>query len=80
MNRWKKRGISIVPTIHGMSVEVIHINQAGALVNVYTDGSVLLTHGGVEMGQVWCCFSMTVMVTFSYSYIMSSFFYNFSYS
>ena len=73
MNCWKKRGISIVPTIHGMGFQFIPLNQAGALVHVYTDGSVLLTHGGVEMGQVWCCFSMRIMTTCSCNYIMSSF-------
>lgn len=50
-NRWKKRGISIVPTKFGMSFTVKFLNQAGALVHVYTDGSVLVTHGGTEMGQ-----------------------------
>ncbi|KAK6190386.1 hypothetical protein SNE40_002268 [Patella caerulea] len=50
-NRWRKRGISIIPLKHGVSIGVIALNQAGALVNVYTDGSVLLAHGGVEMGQ-----------------------------
>ena len=51
-NRWKKRGISLVPTFHGMGIEFTALNQAGALVHVYTDGSVLLAHGGIEMGQV----------------------------
>ena len=50
-NRWKKRGISILPTKFGMSFTVKFLNQAGALVHVYTDGSVLVTHGGTEMGQ-----------------------------
>uniref|UniRef100_K7FMW0 Xanthine dehydrogenase/oxidase n=1 Tax=Pelodiscus sinensis TaxID=13735 RepID=K7FMW0_PELSI len=50
-NRWKKRGIAIIPTKFGISF-IIHLCQrAGALVQVYTDGSVLLTHGGAEMGQ-----------------------------
>uniref|UniRef100_A0A8C5SZ13 xanthine dehydrogenase n=1 Tax=Laticauda laticaudata TaxID=8630 RepID=A0A8C5SZ13_LATLA len=44
-NRWKKRGIAITPTKFGISF------TAGALIHVYTDGSVLLTHGGTEMGQ-----------------------------
>ena len=35
-----------------MGIEFIADNQAGALVHVYTDGSVLLAHGGIEMGQV----------------------------
>lgn len=35
----------------GIGYEVDFLNQGGALVHVYTDGSVLLNHGGVEMGQ-----------------------------
>ncbi|KAI4462156.1 xanthine dehydrogenase [Holotrichia oblita] len=50
-NRYKKRGISIVPTMFGISFSIPFLNQAGALVNVYTDGSVLITHAGTEMGQ-----------------------------
>lgn len=50
-NRWKKRGICIIPTKFGISFTIPFLNQAGALVHVYTDGSVLLTHGGTEMGQ-----------------------------
>ncbi|XP_061480984.1 xanthine dehydrogenase/oxidase [Rhineura floridana] len=50
-NRWKKRGMAIIPTKFGISFTVPCLNQAGALVHVYTDGSVLLTHGGTEMGQ-----------------------------
>ncbi|KAK5579855.1 hypothetical protein RB653_009543 [Dictyostelium firmibasis] len=50
-NRYKKRGISIIPTKFGMSFTVKTLNQAGALVHVYTDGTVLVTHGGTEMGQ-----------------------------
>jgi xanthine dehydrogenase/oxidase len=49
-NRWKKRGISIIPTKFGISIE-LGLNQGGALVHVYLDGSVLIAHGGVEMGQ-----------------------------
>eukprot|EP00794_Sanderia_malayensis_P005705 gene5705-biopygen4629 len=50
-NKWKKRGISIIPTKYGISFAEVFLNQAGALINVYIDGSVLLSHGGVEMGQ-----------------------------
>nr|QEO19118.1 rosy [Limnogonus franciscanus] len=50
-NRWKKRGISIVPTKFGISFTTTFLNQAGALVLVYQDGSVLISHGGTEMGQ-----------------------------
>ncbi|XP_066271857.1 xanthine dehydrogenase/oxidase-like [Branchiostoma lanceolatum] len=49
-NRWKKRGMAAIPIKHGMTFMRTE-NQAGALVHVYTDGSVLLTHGGTEMGQ-----------------------------
>ncbi|TMX00398.1 hypothetical protein EJD97_000888 [Solanum chilense] len=50
-NRWKKRGIAMVPTKFGIAFTFKSMNQAGALVQVYTDGTVLVTHGGVEMGQ-----------------------------
>lgn len=50
-NRWKKRGLAMVPTKFGISFTTKFMNQAGALVQVYTDGTVLVTHGGVEMGQ-----------------------------
>ncbi|XP_062602876.1 xanthine dehydrogenase/oxidase-like [Saccostrea cucullata] len=50
-NRWKKRGISIIPTKFGISYTALFLNQAGALVIIYKDGSVLITHGGTEMGQ-----------------------------
>ncbi|KAH0622641.1 hypothetical protein JD844_025123 [Phrynosoma platyrhinos] len=50
-NRWKKRGMAIIPTKFGISFTIPFLNQAGALVHVYTDGTVLLTHGGTEMGQ-----------------------------
>ncbi|XP_061745952.1 xanthine dehydrogenase/oxidase isoform X2 [Nerophis ophidion] len=50
-NRWTKRGLAIVPTKFGISFTAQFLNQAGALVHIYTDGSVLLTHGGTEMGQ-----------------------------
>ncbi|KAM1696137.1 hypothetical protein ACFXTN_027695 [Malus domestica] len=50
-NRWRKRGIAMVPTKFGIAFTLKLMNQAGALVHVYTDGTVLVTHGGVEMGQ-----------------------------
>uniref|UniRef100_A0A8C5N0W4 Xanthine dehydrogenase/oxidase n=2 Tax=Leptobrachium leishanense TaxID=445787 RepID=A0A8C5N0W4_9ANUR len=50
-HRWKKRGMAIIPTKFGISFTLTLLNQAGALVLIYTDGSVLLTHGGTEMGQ-----------------------------
>ncbi|CAK9146742.1 unnamed protein product [Ilex paraguariensis] len=50
-NRWKKRGVAMIPTKFGISFTTKFMNQAGALVQIYTDGTVLVTHGGVEMGQ-----------------------------
>ena len=50
-NRWKKRGMAIIPTKFGIAFTALFLNQGGALVHVYRDGSVLLTHGGTEMGQ-----------------------------
>ena len=46
-----KRGIALTPVKFGISFNATQYNQAGALVHVYTDGSVLLNHGGTEMGQ-----------------------------
>jgi xanthine dehydrogenase large subunit len=46
-----KRGIALTPVKFGISFTTTHLNQAGALVHVYTDGSVHLNHGGTEMGQ-----------------------------
>ncbi|KAE8998027.1 Xanthine dehydrogenase [Phytophthora fragariae] len=50
-NRWRKRGVAILPTKFGISFTSKFMNQGGALVHVYADGSVLVSHGGVEMGQ-----------------------------
>ena len=46
-----KRGIALTPVKFGISFTTTHLNQAGALLHVYTDGSILLNHGGTEMGQ-----------------------------
>ena len=46
-----RRGIALTPVKFGISFTATHLNQAGALVHVYTDGSVHLNHGGTEMGQ-----------------------------
>ena len=46
-----KKGLALTPLKFGISFNVNHLNQAGALVHVYTDGSVLVNHGGTEMGQ-----------------------------
>jgi xanthine dehydrogenase large subunit len=50
-NRWLKRGIALTPVKFGISFTATHLNQAGALLHIYTDGSVMLNHGGTEMGQ-----------------------------
>jgi xanthine dehydrogenase large subunit len=46
-----KKGLALTPVKFGISFNVNHYNQAGALVHVYLDGSVLVNHGGTEMGQ-----------------------------
>jgi xanthine dehydrogenase large subunit len=50
-NRILKKGLALTPVKFGISFTLTHLNQAGALVHVYTDGSVHLNHGGTEMGQ-----------------------------
>jgi xanthine dehydrogenase large subunit len=46
-----KKGISLTPVKFGISFTTTHLNQAGALVHVYADGSIQINHGGTEMGQ-----------------------------
>ncbi|WP_417683840.1 xanthine dehydrogenase molybdopterin binding subunit [Roseibium sp.] len=46
-----KKGLALTPVKFGISFTLKHLNQAGALVHLYTDGSVHLNHGGTEMGQ-----------------------------
>ena len=46
-----KKGLALTPVKFGISFTVQHLNQAGALIHIYTDGSVHLNHGGTEMGQ-----------------------------
>ncbi len=46
-----KKGLALTPVKFGIAFNVTHLNQAGALVHVYLDGSVLVNHGGTEMGQ-----------------------------
>ena len=50
-SKYIKKGIAITPVKFGISFTTTHLNQAGALVHIYTDGSVHLNHGGVELGQ-----------------------------
>lgn len=50
-NQLTKKGLALTPVKFGISFTAKHLNQAGALVHVYTDGSIHLNHGGTEMGQ-----------------------------
>jgi xanthine dehydrogenase large subunit len=50
-HRVLKKGLALTPVKFGISFTTTHLNQAGALVLVYADGSVHLNHGGTEMGQ-----------------------------
>lgn len=50
-NRVLKRGLALTPVKFGISFTVKHLNQGGALLHLYSDGSVQLNHGGTEMGQ-----------------------------
>ncbi len=50
-NEFYKKGLSLTPVKFGISFTTTFLNQAGALVNVYTDGTILVNHGGTEMGQ-----------------------------
>lgn len=80
-NRYKKKGLAIVPTKFGISFTALFLNQAGALVHVYTDGSVLISHGGVEMGQGlhtkmiqvnFIYFSILISLKLSFSFVIYS--------
>ncbi len=50
-SRFLKKGLALTPVKFGIAFTLKHLNQAGALVHVYTDGSVQVNHGGTEMGQ-----------------------------
>jgi xanthine dehydrogenase large subunit len=50
-SRFIKRGLALTPVKFGISFTLKQLNQAGALVHVYQDGSIQLNHGGTEMGQ-----------------------------
>ncbi len=50
-SRWLKKGIALNPVKFGIAFTLKHLNQAGALVHVYSDGSIQVNHGGTEMGQ-----------------------------
>ncbi|XP_069839452.1 aldehyde oxidase 1-like [Dendropsophus ebraccatus] len=50
-NHWRKKGIALIPLKYPVTFSVAFQNQAAALVHIYCDGSVLVSHGGTEMGQ-----------------------------
>ncbi|XP_009888538.1 PREDICTED: aldehyde oxidase 2-like [Charadrius vociferus] len=50
-NYWKKKGIAIIPMKFSVGFNATYFHQAGALIHIYIDGSVLVTHGGIELGQ-----------------------------
>ncbi|MBE0637916.1 MAG: xanthine dehydrogenase molybdopterin binding subunit [Bacteroidales bacterium] len=50
-NEFFKKGLALTPVKFGISFTTSFLNQAGALVNIYQDGTVLVNHGGTEMGQ-----------------------------
>ncbi len=50
-NEFYKKGIALTPVKFGISFTTSFLNQAGALVNIYKDGTILVNHGGTEMGQ-----------------------------
>ncbi len=50
-NPYLKKGLALTPVKYGISFTAKHLNQAGALIHIYSDGSILLNHGGTEMGQ-----------------------------
>lgn len=50
-NEYVKRGLALTPVKFGISFTTSFLNQAGALVNIYQDGSINVNHGGTEMGQ-----------------------------
>lgn len=57
-SKWVKRGLAFIPTKFGCAFTAKYMNQGGALVHLYTDGTVLVSHGGTEMGQglhTKCC-------------------------
>lgn len=50
-NKYYKKGLAMTPVKFGISFTAAHLNQGSALVHVYLDGSISITHGAVEMGQ-----------------------------
>ena len=61
-HKYQKRGISLIPTKFAISFGVTFLNQATALVNIYShDGSVYISHAGCEMGQGMCCYEFAML-------------------
>ena len=50
-HQWVKKGLALTPVKFGISFTATFLNQAGALIHIYNDGTVQLNHGGTEMGQ-----------------------------
>lgn len=50
-SRWIKRGLALMPAVFGVGFGATFLNQAGALIQIYVDGTVSVNHGGTEMGQ-----------------------------
>ncbi len=50
-SRWIRRGLALVPAVFGVGFGATCLNQAGALIQIYVDGTVSVNHGGTEMGQ-----------------------------
>ncbi len=50
-NKYEKKGLGITPVKFGISFTAAHLNQGSALIQVYLDGSISVTHGAIEMGQ-----------------------------
>jgi len=50
-SQWLKKGIAMVSIKYSVGFGAKHLNQAGALIHIYQDGSIQLNHGGTEMGQ-----------------------------
>ena len=50
-HEYLRKGLALTPVKFGISFTSTHLNQAGALIHFYTDGSIHLNHGGTEMGQ-----------------------------
>lgn len=68
-NKWVKRGVAFIPTKFGIAFTAKYMNQGGALVHLYTDGTVLVTHGGTEMGQVRFCLMLYFLKYYGMHYL-----------